>query len=69
MLGRTLPNFLADIYGPFNLVTPFCAIAGILIFAMLGAKSVGGLVVFCILYGFFSGACTIILSQPTLPTG
>ncbi|KAF8610236.1 MFS general substrate transporter [Ceratobasidium sp. AG-I] len=56
IFGRTIPNFIADKYGPFNLLIPCATIAGVLIFAMFGVKSSGSLVIFAILYGFFSGA-------------
>ncbi|KAG8762278.1 hypothetical protein FRC11_010137 [Ceratobasidium sp. 423] len=56
ILGRTIPNFIADKVGPFNLLIPCSAISAALIFAMLGIRSPGALIVFSILYGFFSGA-------------
>ncbi|CAE6475518.1 unnamed protein product [Rhizoctonia solani] len=56
ILGRTIPNFIADKIGPFNLLIPCSAITGALIFAMFGVKSPAALIVFSILYGFFSGA-------------
>lgn len=36
---------------------PFTALSCGLIFAMLGASHVGGMVIFALLYGFFSGGC------------
>ncbi|QRV97282.1 major facilitator superfamily transporter [Ceratobasidium sp. AG-Ba] len=62
VFGRTIPNFLSDKSGPFNLLIPCSAISGALIFAMLGVKSSGALIVFAILYGFFSGAYVSLLS-------
>ncbi|QRV80924.1 major facilitator superfamily transporter [Ceratobasidium sp. AG-Ba] len=56
VLGRTIPNFFADRFGAFNLVISCSAISGALIFTMFGVKSSGTLIVFSILYGFFSGA-------------
>ncbi|KAG9127643.1 hypothetical protein FRC07_011229, partial [Ceratobasidium sp. 392] len=56
IFGRTIPNFVADKYGPFNLLIPCATISGVLIFAMLGVKSSPALIVFGLLYGFFSGA-------------
>ncbi|RPD65718.1 MFS general substrate transporter [Lentinus tigrinus ALCF2SS1-7] len=55
LFGRTIPNFLADVWGPFNVIIPMTAISGCLIFAMFGATSDGALIAFAILYGFFSG--------------
>lgn len=44
-------------------IIPMTAIAGCLIFALLGAGSTAGMLVFAILYGFFSGGCKC-LSDP-----
>ncbi|GJJ14672.1 hypothetical protein Clacol_008938 [Clathrus columnatus] len=51
LFGRVIPNLAADHYGPMNIVGPSSLIAGILIFAMFGAKTVAGFIVFAILYG------------------
>lgn len=56
-LGRILPNALADRYGQFTVTTPVTFVCGSLMFAMFGLKSVGGVVLFSLFYGFFSGAC------------
>ncbi|KAG9092903.1 hypothetical protein FRC06_011741 [Ceratobasidium sp. 370] len=61
VFGRTIPNFIADKFGPFNLLIPCSASTGALIFAMFSVKSSGALVVFSILYGFFSGAYISLL--------
>ncbi|KAJ3981844.1 MFS general substrate transporter [Lentinula detonsa] len=60
ILGRTLPNFLADVFGPFNVSAYQVTIAtgiitGALVFMLLASKSVAATVVFAILYGFTSG--------------
>ncbi|CAE7162652.1 unnamed protein product, partial [Rhizoctonia solani] len=62
IFGRTIPNFIADKLGPLNLLIPCSAISGALIFAMFGIKSAGALIVFSILYGFFSGAYVSLIS-------
>ncbi|KZT61354.1 MFS general substrate transporter [Calocera cornea HHB12733] len=56
IIGRTLPNLIADKLGPITVLIPSSTIAGALVFALLGIKNVGGLVVVCLLYGFSSGA-------------
>ncbi|KAF5372624.1 hypothetical protein D9758_005190 [Tetrapyrgos nigripes] len=56
MPGRIIPNGLADRYGPFNAIIPCVGACGILIFALYGIHSVATVIVFAILYGFFSGA-------------
>jgi len=62
LFGRTIPNFLADTYGVFNIIIPMSFVSGILIFAMFGAGSLGGMLVFAILYGFFSGGFISLIS-------
>jgi len=54
--GRIIPNMLADYFGPYNVAIPCVISCGLLIFAMLGIKTVAGMVVLAILYGFMSGA-------------
>ncbi|KAK7046836.1 MFS general substrate transporter [Favolaschia claudopus] len=54
-VGRTIPMYYADILGLFNVLIPMTIISGGLAFAFLGATSNAGLIVFAILYGFFSG--------------
>lgn len=56
ILGRVLPNILADAYGNLNVLTPIAFVCGALAFSMFGLKNVVGVVLFSILYGFFSGA-------------
>jgi len=56
VFGRIIPNFLADKIGPLNMIIPCVAISGILTLCLIAVKSVGGIIVFNLLYGFFSGA-------------
>ncbi|KAI0920152.1 hypothetical protein AcW1_001970 [Taiwanofungus camphoratus] len=65
--GRTLPNFIADYVGRFNMILPVSFCTGGLMFAMFGATTPGAVIVFSILYGFFAGAY-IALLPPTLAT-
>lgn len=53
--GRILPNFLADYAGPLNILTPCATITGILALCWMGIHSLGGVIAFAVLYGFFSG--------------
>lgn len=53
--GRILPNFLADYTGPLNVLVPCAICTGILALCWIGIHNIGGLVVFGVLYGFFSG--------------
>lgn len=59
--GRVLPNFLGDKVGPYNMIIPTSFISGIGIFAWLAVDSTAGLIVFAVVYGFFSGSFISLL--------
>ncbi|KAI8819709.1 MFS general substrate transporter [Fimicolochytrium jonesii] len=69
ILGRTMPNYLADRvgggYGALKVYVPCTLAAGVLVFVMLACTQPASLVVFCILYGFFSGSI-VSLYFPTV---
>lgn len=48
---RLLPNYLAVPAGPLNVMLPYTTLCGIMMFAWIGVRSVGGLYAFAILYG------------------
>ncbi|KAL3446436.1 major facilitator superfamily domain-containing protein [Aspergillus insuetus] len=54
--GRTIPNAMADKLGPFNLITPCCAMVGVCILCLITVTSEAGLIVIAVFSGFFSGA-------------
>ena len=54
--GRIIPTFAADKIGPFNTLTPLTLLATILAFVWIRISTPGGAIVFCLLYGFVSGA-------------
>lgn len=56
IFGRVVPNFFADKTGPLNMLVPCALAAAILAFGWIGIMTTPGLIVFAILYGFFSGA-------------
>ncbi|PIL29385.1 MFS general substrate transporter [Ganoderma sinense ZZ0214-1] len=56
-IGRTLPVTLADRLGVYNLLIPSILASGVLIFALFGATSTGGVITVAVLFGFSSGAC------------
>ncbi|OOF92824.1 hypothetical protein ASPCADRAFT_54322 [Aspergillus carbonarius ITEM 5010] len=72
VFGRIVPNFFADKTGPLNMLLPTSTIAGVLAFVWIGIHNTGGMIVFCILYGFFSGTfvslppTTIVTLSPSL---
>ena len=63
IFGRIIPNFLADKTGPFNMLIPCTVICIVLAFSWMRIESTAGLIVFCVLYGFFSG--TFVSLPPT----
>ncbi|KZT66437.1 MFS general substrate transporter [Daedalea quercina L-15889] len=65
IFGRTMLNAVAAEVGLFNLLVPVNAVLGVLVFAMFGVTSTAAVIVFCILYGFFTGAF-LSLSPPAL---
>jgi MFS family permease len=67
ILGRLLPNFIADKIGSLNVLIPCFASAGIVAFCWLEAKNTGGLIIFAILYGFFTG--TFVSLPPSVLVG
>ena len=53
--GRILPNYIADKTGPLNVITPCAAATAILAWCWIADHSIGGLIVWGVFYGFFSG--------------
>lgn len=57
IFGRVAPAVLSDKIGRFNLLAPASFIAGLLILvSWMFAHNLATLIVFSVLYGFFSGA-------------
>lgn len=56
VFGRLVPNYLADKIGPLNNMVPYIGVCGILALCWIRIDNEAGLVVFAILYGYFSGA-------------
>jgi MFS family permease len=56
ILGRLLPNALADKVGAFNLLIPSAIASGLLMLCMIAVHSKGAVIVIALLSGFFSGA-------------
>ena len=54
--GRVIPSILADRFGVLNVGIPCVLFSAVLIFVLTAVKTVGGMIVFAILYGFMSGA-------------
>lgn len=56
IFGRLIPNAIADHVGPLNMFVPSALACAVLAFTWIAVHSIGGLLVFAILYGFFSGS-------------
>lgn len=65
ILGRTIPNIVADHYGPLNVLLASSVVVGALMFALFAATNVGGVAAFAVFYGFFSGG-VISLAAPAV---
>jgi len=64
IFGRIVPNIMADRIGPFNVIVPCAVISGVLCLCLIAVHSVGSIVVFALLYGFFSGS--MVSLPPTI---
>lgn len=60
LVGRLAIGLVAYRIGALNTLLPFMAISCIIAFAWEGIRDKGGLIAFCVLYGFFSGALTML---------
>jgi predicted MFS family arabinose efflux permease len=56
VFGRIFPNIIADRLGPMNIVLTCALLTGILVFCLISIHNVGGMVVFTLFFGFFSGS-------------
>lgn len=57
ILGRVVPNLLADRLGPFNVGVGVVLLMSSLIFLMYAVTSAATTVLFAVLYGFAFGGC------------
>lgn len=64
VFGRILPNMIADKLGGLNILIPCAAATSILIYCLIDAVDVAGIVIIAILYGFFSG--TFVSLPPSI---
>lgn len=61
LFGRILAGHLADFLGRFNILAFSCAICGILVLCWMAMTSTASIIVFSVLYGYFSGSCIALL--------
>ena len=64
VLGRIVPNILADRFGPLNVIVPFTLTSSLLCFCFIAAKASASAIMLMVLYGFFSG--TFVSLPPTI---
>lgn len=62
--GRIIGGLLADKFGSLEVMCVFMLASSILSYVWIAIDNLGGLVVFCILYGFFTGA--VVSLPPTV---
>jgi predicted MFS family arabinose efflux permease len=55
IFGRLIPNAMADHFGALNMAIPSALACAMLAFTWIAVHKIGSLIVFAILYGFFSG--------------
>jgi MFS family permease len=60
IVGRIIPNYLADKFGSLNVWVVVTFISAVLMFAWLSINTLGGLITFTLLYGLFSGGLVSI---------
>ncbi|KAI0595399.1 major facilitator superfamily transporter [Biscogniauxia sp. FL1348] len=56
LFGRVIPGHLADMYGHFNICTLSVFASGLVGFCWTATSNLPGLVIWCLVYGFTSGA-------------
>ncbi|KAG8159791.1 hypothetical protein KVR01_010428 [Diaporthe batatas] len=61
VFGRIIPNYLADKVGSVNMAIVCATVSAVLAYGWLGIHNLGGLVVFALLYGAFSGGIVSVL--------
>ncbi|EPT01154.1 hypothetical protein FOMPIDRAFT_1023451 [Fomitopsis schrenkii] len=69
MFGRICGGFLADKYGPLNVITPANVVAAVMTYAWPFANDTGGFIVIAIIYGFSSGVFVSLLAPPIVHMG
>jgi predicted MFS family arabinose efflux permease len=62
VFGRLLPGLVADRFGNFLTLSMAGVATGILLLCWMAVHTNAGTIVFCIFYGFFSGALVSLLS-------
>jgi predicted MFS family arabinose efflux permease len=56
IVGRIVPNYIADKTGSLNIIVPCAVVTGILQLCLIPISSKGAIIAFCLLYGLFTGS-------------
>ncbi|TFK68912.1 MFS general substrate transporter [Pluteus cervinus] len=56
VIGRLLPNFLADLFGSYNVSIPITFLCSLSVLLLLGIHEIAGVVIVSIFYGAMNGA-------------
>ncbi|ETS75007.1 hypothetical protein PFICI_13491 [Pestalotiopsis fici W106-1] len=67
VIGRLVPNYLADHFGSINILIMLALAAAILAYAWMAITSSAGLIVFAALYGAFSGGVVSVTPSAIVP--
>lgn len=67
VVGRLVPNFLADRFGSINILILLALASAIMAFAWMGITNTAGLIVFAALYGAFSGGVVSVTPSAIVP--
>jgi len=51
VVGRIVPNVLADFFGGYNVLIPVTLLTGVFVLALLGVTNAGGVIAVSLLYG------------------
>ncbi|KAH8924441.1 MFS general substrate transporter [Atractiella rhizophila] len=62
VIGRLVPNLLADKLGVINLIIPIDIATAAITYAWVACTKTGSAITFCVLFGFFSGAINSLLA-------
>ncbi|ETS79365.1 hypothetical protein PFICI_09218 [Pestalotiopsis fici W106-1] len=56
IIGRTLPNYLADKVGPLGMLIPACLLASVMVFSWIAVHTLSQLYAWTVLYGIIGGS-------------
>ncbi|KAI0732188.1 MFS general substrate transporter [Fomitopsis betulina] len=69
MIGRIGGGFLADKYGPLNIITPANVVAAIMTYAWPFVNDTAGFIIIAVIYGLASGVFVSLIASPIVRMG